>query len=217
MPELRSYLGMVNYYNKFLKNLRTKLAPLHKLLQKETSWHWGPEQAKAFEESKIMLQSSQVLVHYTPKLPLVLSCDASPYGIGAVLSHQMADGTDKPVAFASRTLAPAGKTNAQIEKEGLAFVFGVTKFHKYVYGRDFTIQTDHKPLFGLLKEEKLISPHANLRIQRWALTSSNYQYHLRYKPGAELECGWPQQATACNEDISCFNTRRNDPLIFDGK
>ena len=72
------------------------LAPIQKLLQKDTSWHWGPEQVNAFEESKIMLQSSQVLVHYNPKLPynLVLSCDASPCGIGAVFSHQMADETD---------------------------------------------------------------------------------------------------------------------------
>ena len=126
-----------------------------------------------------------MLVHYDPQLPLVLSCDASPYGIGAVLSHQMPDISDKPVAFASRTLAPAERNYAQIEREGLAIIFGVTKFHKYVYGRDFVIQSDNRPLLGLLKQDKMISPLESARIQRWALTLSNYQYHLRYKPGVQ--------------------------------
>ena len=79
--------------------------------------------------------------------------------------------------------APAEKNYGQMEREGLAIVFGVAKFHNYVYGRDFAIQTDHKPLFGLLKEDKLISPFASPRSQRRALTLSNCQYHLRYKPG----------------------------------
>lgn len=185
VSELRSYLGMVNYYHKFLKNLSAVLAPLHQLLQKGTSWHWGSPQKRAFEQSKALLQSSQVLVHYDPSLPLLLSCDASPYGIGAVLSHRMANGTDRPVAFASRSLVTAEKNYAQVEREGLAVVFGVTKFHRYVYGRNFEIQTDHRPLLGLLGEHKLISPLSSARIQRWALTLSNYQYTLRYKPGVQ--------------------------------
>ena len=118
---LRSYLRMVHYYHKFIQNLSAVLAPLHELLQKYTPWHWGSAQSQAFEESKALLQSSQVLVHYDPRLPLVISCDAPPYGIGAVLSHQMPDGSDKPVAFASRTLAPADRNYAQIEREGLAW------------------------------------------------------------------------------------------------
>ena len=64
-------------------------------------------------------------------------------------------------------------------------MFGVTQFHKYIYGRDFKIQSDHMPLLGLMSDDKLISPLASARIQRWALTLSNYQYHLRYKQGAQ--------------------------------
>ena len=185
VTELRSYVGLVNYYHKFLNNVSAVLKPLYEILQSGTSWHWELSQQRAFEASKALLQSSKVLVHYTSRLPLVLSCDASPYGIGAVLSHRMADGSDRPIAFASRTLAPAEKRYAQIECEGLAIVFGLTQFHKYVYGRYFEIQTDHMPLLGLMSEDKLISPLASARIQRWAVILSNYQYHLRYKQGAQ--------------------------------
>jgi hypothetical protein len=177
---------MVNYYNSFLKNASAVLAPLYELLKSDVPWRWNKKEQEAFKASKLMLQSSKLLVHYNPSLPLILSCDASPYGLGAVLSHEMPDGTEKPVAYASRTLTPSEKNYAQIEREGLSIIFGVTKFHKYVYGRKFTIRTDHKPLLGLISEKQGISATASARIQRWSLMLSNYSYHLDYKPGSEM-------------------------------
>lgn len=186
VPELRSFLGMVNHYHQFLPNASAFLAPLHELLQKDVKWHWGKEQQNAFDHAKSLLRSPNVLVHYNPSLPLIVTCDASPYGIGAVLAHRMPDGTERPIAFASRTLIPAEKNYAQIEREGLAVVFAVTRFHKYLYGREFTIVTDHKPLLGLLGESKAISTTASSRVQRWALLLMNYMYQLRYKPGPQI-------------------------------
>ena len=109
VTELKSFLGLLSYYSKFLPNMSSTLAPLYSLLQKSRRWQWRREQQHAFESAKALLQSGALLVHYDPKKPLTLACDASPYGLGAVLSHQMLNGTEKPVAFASRTLAPAEK------------------------------------------------------------------------------------------------------------
>lgn len=117
MTQLKSFLGLVNYYSKFLPNLSNTLAPLYRLLQKNTRWCWGAEQKKAFQKAKESLTSDCVLVHFDPAKPLILACDASPYGVGAVLSHRMENGKDQPIAFSSRTLAPAEKKYSQLERE----------------------------------------------------------------------------------------------------
>ena len=98
---------MVNYYGKFLPDLSTLLSPLYRLLQKEHKWTREKEQQEAFDEVKSLLTSDRILVHYDPDKQLVLACDASPYGVGAVLSHRESDTREKPIAFASRILAPA--------------------------------------------------------------------------------------------------------------
>lgn len=107
--ELRSFFGIINYYNRFLPKLSSKLAPLYRLLQKDVKWTWGTEQDKAFEAAKRALQDDSLLVHYDESKPLILACDASQYGLGAVLSHVMEDGQERPVAYASRTLTSAEK------------------------------------------------------------------------------------------------------------
>ena len=97
-----------------------------------------------------------------------MSCDASPTGLGVVLSH-ITDEGEKPIAYLSRALAPAEKNYSQLEKEGLAIIFGVKKLHQYLYGHKFVIYTDHKPLLGLSKPDRATPTMAAARIQRWAL------------------------------------------------
>ena len=183
VTQLKSFLGLINYYSKFLPNLSNTLAPLYRLLQKNTRWCWESEQRKAFQQAKESLTSDCVLVHFDPAKQLILACDASPYGIGAVLSHRMDDGKDKPIAFSSRTLAPAEKKYSQLEKEGLAVIFGVKKFRQYLLGRSFTIVSDHKPLQYLFNESRVTPTLASARIQRWSWTLGAYHYNIEYKQG----------------------------------
>lgn len=187
VTQLRAFLGMLNYYHRFLPDVATVLEPLHNLLRKEVPWQWKEQHQKAFEAAKQLLQSYDLLVHFDPNLKLILACDASDYGVGAVLSHCMPDGHERPISYVSRTLSDAERNYATIEKEALAVVFGVKKFHQFLYGHKFTIQTDHKPLEGLLHESKAVPPLAAARIQRWALTLATYEYEIQYKAGVNNE------------------------------
>ena len=100
------------------------------------------------------------------------------YEIGAVLSHRMDDGNGRPIGYVSRTLAPAEKKYSVLEKEGLAIIFAVKKFHQYLYGRKFKIVTDHRPLVGLFNEIKPIPVTTAARLQRWTLILSAYEYSI---------------------------------------
>ena len=186
VTELRSFLGIINYYSRFLPNLSTSLAPLYCLLHKNARWRWSTAESKAFDTAKEALKHDSLLIHYDSSKPLILACDASQYGIGAVLSHSLGNGKERPIAYMSRTLTAAEKNYSQLEKEGLAIVFGVKKFHYYLYGRHFIIESDHKPLSYLFSESKGISVTASSRIQRWALTLNAYHYTIRYKAGDSL-------------------------------
>jgi hypothetical protein len=101
VSQLKSYLGILNFYHRFLPNVASVLSPLHKLLQKGISWKWSNKEAQAFQKSKDLLLTADVLEHYDPNKTLTLSCDASSYGIGAVLSQNSGD-VEHPVGFVSR-------------------------------------------------------------------------------------------------------------------
>ena len=181
IQQLRSFLGLLNYYGKFIPNLASLIHPLNLLLHKDTKWNWNSDCEKAFTEAKEALVSSTVLTHYDPELPLTLAGDASAYGIGAVISHVFPDGSEHPIAFASRTLTSSEQNYAQLEKEALSLIFGVKKFHQYFYGRRFTLITDHKPLLTILGPKKGIPSLAAARLQRWAVFLLAYRYDIKFK------------------------------------
>ena len=140
---LKSYLGLLTFYSKFLPDLSTVAAPLNRLLSPKVSWQWTDKEESAFIATKHLLLSSKVLVHYDPDRELYLQCDAFSYGVGAVLSRRC-QGEDGPIAFASRSMTPSQKKYSQLDKEALAIHFGLRRFHQYLYGRHFTIITDHR-------------------------------------------------------------------------
>ena len=181
VSELKSFLGMINFYGKFIPNLSEQLHPLHGLLHHNAPWLWSSECDQAFKRAKEMLVGNNLLVHYDHSKPLVLCVDASSYGLGAVLSHKYPNGSEKPIAYASRTLNIAEKKYAQIEKEGLAIIFGIKKFHLYLYGNQFTLVTDHQPLTRIFGPKNGIPPLAAARMQRWALILAGYQHNITYR------------------------------------
>ena len=127
------------------------------------------------------MTSDFLLVHYDLKRQLRFACDASSYGLGAVLSHVMDGGRERPVAYASRTLSSSERNYAQIEREALSIIYGVKKFHQFLYGRKFTLITDHQPLLALLGPKSPIPILAAARMQRWALSLSAYDYQIEYR------------------------------------
>ena len=185
VSELRSFLGTVNYYGQFIPNLSTIIAPLNNLLRSNIDWSWTTKANQAFTDVKHCLTRAPVLAHYDPELPLVVACDASPFGIAAVLSHRFDDSSERPIAYASRALTDAEKNYAQIDREALAIIFGIKKFHEYIYGRKFVLVTDNRPLTHIFSENKCVPTMSAARIQRWALYLGGHNYTIEFRPSAK--------------------------------
>jgi len=139
-------------------------------------------------EAKKLLCANIMLVHYDINKPLKLFCDASPHGVGACLVHVMSNEDEHPIAYASRASTSAESNYAQIKQEALAIVFGIRRFHQYLYGRSFTLVTDHHPLCKILGEKEGIPPLAAAQMQLWALLRSAYSYSIQHILGKLNYC-----------------------------
>ena len=180
--DLRRFMGMVTYLGKFLPNLSSVSAPLRELLQEDVLWHWNDNHTSAFEDIKTLITQSPVLKYFDPKLETKVSVDASQSGLGGVLL-QKHDGNWFPVAYASRALTSSERNYAQIEKETLAIVFCTQRFHEYLYGLQFTVETDHRPLKSIFGKSITKAPP---RIQRFLLRLQRYDFKLEFTPGKNL-------------------------------
>ena len=180
-PTIEIISGIVDILQQVSSNMSSTLAPLYLLLHKGQSWSWGKEQQLAFDQSKTNLSASSFLIHFDPKLPLILACDASAYGIGAVLAHRTPEGGERPIGYVSQTLNSAERNYSQLEKEGLACIFGIKKFHSYLLGHPFELITDHRPLLALFKETGPIPAQASARIRRWSMFLSSYEYKISFR------------------------------------
>jgi hypothetical protein len=179
--QVRSFLGLVGFYRKFIPNFSVIAGPLTDLTRKgePNKVSWGACQEKAFNALKHKLVSAPILNLPDLDKPFVLRTDASDTGLGAVLLQEQGD-VKLPVAYASRKLLPREKNYSVIEKECLGLVWGIGKFHMYLFGREFTLQTDHQPLLYLNKAKV-----ANTRLMRWALSLQPYRFRIEAIRGAE--------------------------------
>ncbi|CAH8546802.1 unnamed protein product [Schistosoma rodhaini] len=205
---LRSFLGMVSHYGVFLPELHRLRAPLNGLLKKDTKWFWSSECQEAFVKLKQLLSSNLLLTHYDPELPIVVAADASNYGIGAVIAHTYPDGSEKAIAHAARSLTMTERNYSQIEKEALSIIFAVKKFHKMLFGRQFTLLTDHKPLLTIFGSKKGIPVYIANRLQRWATTLLGYDFKIKYQPTTDFG-----QADALSRLISSRTKQEEEVLV----
>ena len=179
---LRSFLGSVQFYSKFLPpNFSTLASPLYQLLRNNVPWKWDKPEQEAFDSLKQLLSSEKVLVHFDPSIPLGISCDASNVGIGATLFHRYENGDERPIANVSKTLTSAQRNYSQIQKEALAIIFALKKFYQYIFARNFILVTDHKPLVALFGPTKPIPGLAANRLARWALFLNQFSYTIEYR------------------------------------
>lgn len=179
--QMRSFIGMASYYRKFIP----QFASIAAALTEKTKGHqpnklaWTEEDKKAFEKLKDCLSTAPILCLPNLSLPFTVRTDASATGLGAVLL-QSRDGVKSPVAYASRKLLPREQRYSTIERECLALVWGIGKFQVYLEGREFILETDHKPLV-YINQSKCI----NNRIMRWALSLQPFRFRIEAIPGAE--------------------------------
>ena len=180
LQQLQAYLGKINYYGCFIANLADKAAPLYNMLKKDVNFTCSDSCEQAFTQLRDDIINATSLTHYDATKPLILATDASSYGIGAVLSIQ-GDQGEVPLAHASKTLTDSQKNYSQIEREALSIMYGVTKFKQFLYGRHFTLVTNHEPLTSIFAPGKNIPTMTAQRLQRWALTLMGFQFTIKYK------------------------------------
>lgn len=210
---IKQFLGLSGYYRRFIPDFSRTAKPLTDLLKKDTKFAWNENQQYAFDTLIEALCSKPILQYPNFSEEFVLSTDASGYAIGGVLS-QGATGKELPIAYASRTLSDAENRYSTIEKECLAIVYCLSHFRQYLYGRKFTVITDHRPLVWL---HSIKDPSS--RLWKWRLRLSEYEFEIRYKPGKvnsnadALSRNPPIQAfctlTDSDTDDSIFNPHFN--------
>ena len=176
---VQRFLGMCQYLGKFCHNLSETVLPLRDLTKENSIFLWSDNHEDAFNLAKNLIASATALRYYDPALPVTLQVDASEDATGGVLLQN-----DQPVCFTSHRLNNTEKNYAQIEKECLAIVSCMEKWHQYLYGKhDITVHTDHQPLETIFKKPLSKAPR---RLQRMMLKLQRYRFSVRYKKGKEL-------------------------------
>lgn len=178
VKSLQSFLGLVNYLTRYSAYLATITSPLRELTKKDVAYVWGPEHDRAFDAVKKEVSSLGVLRYFDPRAETVIQADASLKGLGAVLLQH-----GQPVCYASKALTETEQRYSNIERETLALVWGLERFHYFIYGKRCTVNTDHKPLEAIFKKKLSSCP---ARLQRFVLRALKYDIEVKYVKGTEV-------------------------------
>ena len=202
VKELRQFLGLASYYRRFVKNFALIAAPLHRLTEKAKAWSWTLECEQAFNVLKEKLTTAPILAFPQFDLEFTVDCDASSEGLGAVLS-QNHDGKECVISYASRTLSKVERRYCATRKEMLALIWAIRQFRPYLYGKKFTVRTDHDALKWLCSFHE---PEG--QVARWLESLAEYDFTVQHRSGKQhvnadslsrlpcKQCGWTPSAVA---------------------
>lgn len=177
--EVLRLLGLFKYLGKFIPNLSRRTAALRNLTRNDVQWSWHALHDQEYNDILQSITQMPILATFDPSAPITIQTDSSKDGLGSVILQN-----GLPIAYASRTLSKSEQKWAQIEKELLAIVFACERFHHFLYGRDFKVESDHKPLESLIKRDiDDVTP----RLQRMFLYLLKYPgMTIQYTPGKEM-------------------------------
>ena len=178
--EVRSFLGLANYNARFIPDFATVAEPLRRLTKKGVHFEFGEEQKNAFNELKRRLSSAETLGYFDKDAKTLIIADASPVGLGEILIQEQ-QGRKRVISYASKSLSAVERRYSQTEIEALAVVWACERFHVYLYGIEFELYTDHKPLETIYSSRS--KPCA--RIERWILRLQPYKFQVKYLPGEQ--------------------------------
>ena len=176
---MRSFLGLVNYHNRFSPHLAELSEPLRQICRQNMEFELNESVRVFFSRTKEEISKNVTLPYFNPESATTLQTDASKKGLGAVILQN-----SKPVMFASRALTGSERNYQNLERECLVTIWGMEKFHYFLYGKEFTLETNQKPLVSIYRKHMVeISP----RIQRLVVRSFPYQpFNIQCRKGMEI-------------------------------
>lgn len=186
LKQVQSFVGLCNFYSRFIPQFATKMSPFYELVKKNACFRWTELHQQAFDQIKQIFVNCDLLQHFNPDFQTCLETDSSSYGLGCVLLQRRTPAEHwLPVQFASRTLNSAEKNYSQLEREALSVIFGLDKFRHFLLGSHFTIKNDHKPLHSLFAKDKAVAHTCSARVIRWSLKLSQFDYNFQYSCGKD--------------------------------
>ena len=205
LKDVRSFLGMCNYYRRFVERYSDIAMPLTSLLRKDNTFDWTDDCQNAFDTLKSKLTSAPILVHPNMNKPFILTTDASNNAIGYYLSQLDSGKRERVIAYGGRSLSKTERNYSTSERECLAIVDGIHAYQSYLAHSEFTVFTDHKPLQYLMKQTRLTG-----RLAKWALELQGYNFQIIHKKGSANQVAdclsrrqyeTPEQKNTCDINV----------------
>ena len=210
--EVRSLLSSAAFCSRFIKDFALITRPLRQLTCEGVRWQWTQEEQLSFERLKAALSTKTTLGYFDPKKPTSIFVDGSPIGLGAVLTQEEELSKEvTPLHYASCPLTPTQARYPQIDREALSIYWAVKRFHLFVYGKEFKVITDHKPLVSLFNNP---SSKPSARIERWLLELQQYRFTVEYRPGASNPADYASRHPVGDPESHSYDVESEEHISF---